>query len=111
MILFQSSLFLFLLGNVLQHVSPQKINPYFGFRTKKSMKNQKNWEISQKAFSKYMTKIFSYSCLSSIPLLIIDILFITFQKDTLLTYSLIVQSLILVILLFTIYLKVNKKMR
>lgn len=110
MILFQSSLFLFLLGNLFQNFPPQKINPYFGFRIKKSMKNQKNWEISQKEIAIQLKRIFSYTCLFSISLLILDIFLIVLKKDSILTLSLTSQGIILSILLLKAYIKTNKKL-
>lgn len=47
MALFPSSIFLFMLGNLFVHYPPEHINHYWGFRTKKSMKNNKNWKIAQ----------------------------------------------------------------
>lgn len=110
MILFQSSLFLFLLGNLFQNLPPQKINSYFGFRTKKSMKNQKNWEISQREIAIQLKKIFSYTCLYSTSLLILDIFLIILNKDTTLTFSIISQGIILSVLLLKAYIKTNKKL-
>ncbi|WP_238989591.1 SdpI family protein [Staphylococcus ursi] len=57
MILLPSSLFLFLLAIVFQHIVSQKINYFFGFRTRKTMKNQKNWEIAQVSFVRQLKVI------------------------------------------------------
>lgn len=110
MILFSSSLFLFLLAHVFQHHPPQEINHFIGFRTRKSMKNQKNWEIAQVAFARQMKVISGYTTLFSIILCIADIVFIIVDNDTLFVTSIMIQSIVLVGILMSVYLNVNKKL-
>ncbi|MDE9799699.1 SdpI family protein [Staphylococcus delphini] len=110
MILFSSSLFLFLLARVFQHHPPQEINYFVGFRTRKSMKNQNNWEIAQVAFARQLKVIFKYTALYSIILCIADIVFIILHNDVLLIPSLMIQMLMLIGILLAVYLKVNKKL-
>ncbi|EGQ3214423.1 SdpI family protein [Staphylococcus pseudintermedius] len=110
MILFSSCLFLFLLAIAFQHNPPQEINYFIGFRTKKSMKNQKNWEIAQVAFAHQMKVISGYTALCSILLCIVDIVLIVLDNDVLFVASMVTQAIVLIGILLTVYLKVNKKL-
>ena len=47
MLLFLSSIFMIFLGNLILKNPPEKINYFYGFRTKKSMKTQENWYKAQ----------------------------------------------------------------
>ncbi|HDK5689829.1 TPA: SdpI family protein [Staphylococcus pseudintermedius] len=110
MILFSSCLFLFLLAIAFQHNPPQEINYFIGFRTKKSMKNQKNWEIAQVAFAHQMKVISGYTALCSILLCIVDIVLIVLDNDVLFVASMMTQAIVLIGILLAVYLKVNKKL-
>lgn len=110
MILFSSSLFLFLLAHAFQHHPPKEINYFIGFRTRKSMKNQKNWEIAQVAFACQLKVISGYTALYSILLCIADIVLIILENDALLVTSMMIQSIVLVGILLVVYLNVNKKL-
>lgn len=41
------------LALILKVYPPNKINPYYGYRTKKSMNSEKNWKIANYIFSNY----------------------------------------------------------
>ncbi|ELK4476356.1 SdpI family protein [Staphylococcus pseudintermedius] len=110
MILFSSCLFLFLLAIAFQHNPPQEINYFIGFRTRKSMKNQKNWEIAQVAFAHQLKVISSYTALCSILLCILDIVLIVLDNDVLFVASMVTQAIVLIGILLAVYLKVNKKL-
>lgn len=110
MILFSSCLFLFLLAIAFQHNPPQEINYFIGFRTRKSMKNQKNWEIDQVAFAHQLKVISGYTALCSILLCIVDIVLIVLDNDVLFVASMVTQAIVLIGILLTVYLKVNKKL-
>ncbi|HGH5547945.1 TPA: SdpI family protein [Staphylococcus pseudintermedius] len=110
MILFSSCLFLFLLAIAFQHNPPQEINYFIGFRTKKSMKNQKNWEIAQVAFAHQMKVISGYTALCSILLCIVDIVLIVLDNDVLFVASMVTQAIVIIGILLAVYLKVNKKL-
>ncbi|MDE9751715.1 SdpI family protein [Staphylococcus delphini] len=110
MILFSSSLFLFLLARVFQYYPPQEINYFVGFRTRKSMKNQNNWEIAQVAFARLLKVISGYTALYSILLCIVDIVLIVLDNDVILVISMIIQAIVLIGILLAVYLKVNKKL-
>lgn len=53
-------------------ISPGDINKLMGYRTKKSMMNQKNWDVGQKYSSHFMYKIFGLFLPCSIPFMIFD---------------------------------------
>ncbi|WP_214541504.1 SdpI family protein [Staphylococcus pseudintermedius] len=110
MILFSSCLFLFLLAIAFQHNPPQEINYFIVFRTRKSMKNQKNWEIAQVAFAHQMKVISGYTALCSILLCIVDIVLIVLDNDVLFVASMVTQAIVLIGILLAVYLKVNKKL-
>ncbi|EHT8043962.1 SdpI family protein [Staphylococcus pseudintermedius] len=110
MILFSSCLFLFLLAIAFQHNPPQEINYFIGFRTRKSMKNQKNWEIAQVAFAHQLKVISGYTALCSILLCIVDIVLIVLDNDVLFVASMVTQAIVLIGILLTVYLQVNKKL-
>ncbi|EGQ2844926.1 SdpI family protein [Staphylococcus pseudintermedius] len=110
MILFSSCLFLFLLAIAFQHNPPQEINYFIGFRTRKSMKNQKNWEIAQVAFAHQMKVISGYTALCSILLCIVDMVLIVLDNDVLFVASMVTQAIVLIGILLAVYLKVNKKL-
>ncbi|HGH0839913.1 TPA: SdpI family protein [Staphylococcus pseudintermedius] len=110
MILFSSCLFLFVLAIAFQHNPPQEINYFIGFRTRKSMKNQKNWEIAQVAFAHQLKVISGYTALCSILLCIVDIVLIVLDNDVLFVASMVTQAIVLIGILLAVYLKVNKKL-
>lgn len=110
MVLFPSSIFLFMLGKLFIQSPPKEINNYWGFRTKKSMDNNENWKKAQKEFGIQSQKLFMYTSLFSLTLLLIDILLIIYNKSNILTLSLIIQSVVLILLLLLLYLNINKKL-
>ncbi|MTV19255.1 hypothetical protein FMF07_00665 [Staphylococcus delphini] len=109
MILFSSGLFLFLLAIAFEHHRPQEINYFIGFRTRKSMKNQNNWEVTQDTFARLLKVIAGYTVLCSILLCIVDIVLIVLDSDVILVISMIIQAIVLIGILLAVYLKVNKK--
>ncbi|WP_452228698.1 SdpI family protein [Lacinutrix sp. MEBiC02404] len=46
-----------LTGIIMQLFPPKKINPLYGYRTRNSMKNQNNWDFTQKYAAKLLTII------------------------------------------------------
>lgn len=55
--------FMFLLAMVLKQYPPKKINHLYGYRTKRSMKNQLIWNAANKFSAKVFLKICLYSFL------------------------------------------------
>lgn len=106
MILLATSFMLFLISKMLMDSPPGKINKLYGYRTKKSMLNQENWNLAQKKSSEVMYKTNVYLLMSSIPFVIVDAIFLfIYPNDTLLTISLFLQTGIIVVgFLFVFYL-------
>jgi len=57
------SIFILLLGILLKIYPPKNINPYYGYRTIRSIKNKENWEIANKLYSDLLMK-FSFLTVS-----------------------------------------------
>ncbi|EJE11701.1 SdpI family protein [Staphylococcus epidermidis] len=110
MLLFPSSIFIILLGIIFIKTPPESRNHIYGFRTKKSMKNQKNWDKAQIIYGKYTKQFFSYSLYFSLMPLALDIFALITKNDNTIFWSFIFQGLILCILLFYINFKVNKEL-
>ena len=110
MLLFPSSIFMILLGVLFIKTPPKNINHIYGFRTKNSMKNQKNWDKAQIISGKYTKQFFSYSLYFSVIPLALDIFALITKNDDIILWSIIFQGLILCILLFYIIPKVNKEL-
>ncbi len=50
-------------------IKKDTINPILGYRTKRAMKNQRNWDFAQNYFSKYWLYSILVMCISQIPIL------------------------------------------
>ncbi|TYP76976.1 SdpI family protein [Aquimarina intermedia] len=84
----------------------KKINNLYGYRTPRSMINQKNWDIAQEYFPK---KLFWFSLFSVAVLLILSI-FISLSAALLIAMGLWLISSFVTILLTEMHLKrLNKK--
>lgn len=46
-----------LCGLIFRFFPPQKINPFLGYRTKSSMRNQETWEIANRFAARLMTQL------------------------------------------------------
>lgn len=55
--LFFSGLAFCVVGIIMFYFPPKNINSLYGYRTKNSMKNQKNWDFSQKYSAKLLSLI------------------------------------------------------
>lgn len=98
MILFSASLMLFLIGKMLMDAPPGNINKFSGYRTKKSMLNQENWNLAQIISSKYLYKSNIFMLMSSIPFLIVDVIFLfVISNEVAFTISIFIQGGIVVI--------------
>ncbi|MDO5511069.1 MAG: SdpI family protein [Weeksellaceae bacterium] len=57
----------FLLAGAFMHnFPPKEINPLYGYRTRRSMKNQKNWEFAQEYSAKKLLQTGALLLISSI---------------------------------------------
>ncbi|MGN5884216.1 SdpI family protein [Staphylococcus simulans] len=110
MVLFPSSIFLLILGKLFQQIPPDDINPFWGFRTKKSKKNKENWILAQKEFSLQSINMFKYAAFISFFWLLADIAFLFLNNDKIMVISVLLQSLILLGLLVVLYINVNNKL-
>lgn len=80
---------------------PKAINSFYGYRTKKSVKNKENWDFANRTFTNYLLKF-------SLLLVIIQIL-IWFLLGG--VYSVMISSFIwVIILILSVYLT-EKKMK
>lgn len=89
--LFFTGLLFIILGCIMLRYPPKDINYMYGYRTKRSMKNQVNWDFAQKYSSKLMLKYGVFMCLiqlvlfsifhslNSLNKIILSIVFIVFS--------------------------------
>ena len=110
MVLLPSSILILLINTIMQHMLPIKQNKLLGFRTRKSMRNNENWDKAQHLSILYTKRYFYVSCIMSVPLLIIDIVLIVTHIDTFILISVIVQSTYLIAILFFIIYKVDRQL-
>ncbi|HDA2022127.1 TPA: SdpI family protein [Staphylococcus aureus] len=110
MLLFPSSIFMIFLGHLILKNPPEKINHFYGFRTKKSMKTQENWYKAQIICGLYLKHFFKYSLGFSVIFIILDAFSLITNKESIIQWSVIIQSIILCVLLLYIIPKTNKKL-
>lgn len=110
MTLLPCSLMSVLIGRLFLNVPPQQINYFFGFRSRKAMKNQENWDRAQKLFAELFEKVFRYTLMVSVVIFVMDIAFLIAGYDNLLLTSVISQAIILFVLCFAVYWHVNRQL-
>lgn len=110
MLLFPSSIFMIFLGNLILKNPPERINYLYGFRTKKSMKNQENWYKAQIICGLYLKYFFKFSLCFSVIFIVLDAFSLITTKENIILWSVIIQSIILCVLLLYIIPKTNKKL-
>lgn len=110
MILTTSSIFLFLIAKLMKDSPQKEINNFIVYRSKRSMKSKKNWDISQVYSMKLMHAIFFKTFLFSLPLLIIDI-FLIFNNENIFLVSLTIQTIILFSLFYLVFKKTENKLK
>ncbi len=110
MILLILSLVLLVVSNLMKNNPPTKINSFYGFRTKKSMKNEKSWHLAQKLLGIFQKKsypsIFDGYCFFSIEIYSLAIL----KNENFFVSVLMGESLILILILCLIVHEVNKQL-
>lgn len=93
------AIFILFLGVLLKIYPPKNINPYYGYRTIRSIKNKENWRIANKVYSDLLMK-FSFSTI------FLQIIFYLFFNGLI---SLIIASLLWIFsIFFPIYLTEKK---
>lgn len=111
MILLILSFILMFVSNVMKNNPPKEINSYYGFRTKKSMKNEESWQLAQKLSGDFSRK-------NVIPVFLLGILFLSIEiyvsailkNENFFVGALIVESLLLIGVLCSIIYRVNKQL-
>lgn len=61
-----------IVGRYLKRNPPKKINPYKGYRTKRSKASQEAWDHAQLYSAEVMQKVAMYMGLASIPFLLLE---------------------------------------
>lgn len=74
------------------------------------MKNQQNWERAQVLFGEVFEKIFRYALIVSIVWFMIDVALLIVDYENILLVSDISQAIILFILMFIVYQRVNREL-
>ena len=99
MLLFPMSLFMIVVGISYSKTYPKERNRWYGFRSKKSMKNDEIWLKAQFLFIQYNKSIFKYSAMFSVVFVICDIALIILKLEDQLMGSILIQTGIILILL------------
>lgn len=60
------------IGRYMKRKPPEKINPYQGYRTKRSKQSQEAWDFAQVYSAELLTKVGLYMAIASIPFLFIS---------------------------------------
>ena len=64
---------LLLAGLIMLYKPPKKINDFYGYRTKQSMKNQAHWDFAQEFSSQKLIQSGFYYSLSALPFLFFEV--------------------------------------
>ena len=110
MLLFPMSLFMIVVGISYSKTYPKERNRWYGFRSKKSMKNDEIWLKAQFLFIQYNKSIFKYSAMFSVVFVICDIALIILKLQDQLMGSILIQTGIILILLGALHWIVNRKL-
>ncbi|WP_157728653.1 SdpI family protein [Staphylococcus muscae] len=78
------------------------MNYFFGFRSKKAMKSQKNWNQAQKLYAEMLVKACRYTLIVSVVPLIIDIALLIMNNDKLFITSVISQAITFLLVHFVV---------
>ncbi|UXR71742.1 SdpI family protein [Staphylococcus sp. IVB6238] len=110
MILLISSFISLMITRLFVGAPPIHMNYFSGFRSKKAMKSQKNWERAQKLYTELFVKACHYTWVVSVVPLIIDIALLIMNNDKLFITSIISQVIIFFLVHFVVYWKVNRQL-
>lgn len=87
-------------GLLMYFKPPKEINSFFGFRTMKSGKSQRNWDIAQKLCGKYMIIIGGLSSIiSAISMILLTKGIISYD---LAEYMMLIPVILLIIMIFVV---------
>lgn len=97
----------FLVGLLMKMYPPKKINYFVGYRTRKSMRNKKNWDVANKYCGEIMIKLGFSLFLISLLIFILSIFkVIIFTEDMLLVITLF-ETFVVFIPVFIVENKLN----
>lgn len=109
--LINATIILCLIGKFLKDEPIKKANNFVGYRTKKALANDYNWNLAQKTAFELMYKIFFIVSTIFVPFIIIDILSIVgILSDSIFTWSIIFQSANIVVGFILIFVLTEKKL-
>ncbi len=86
-------------GAYFRKNAPKEINPYFGYRTKRSMRNQKTWQYAHKHCGRLWFVIGLIMLLLSYALMVVMLLTLNRDSTTVGTYGGIICGIQCVILI------------
>lgn len=110
MILLPLSIVMGCFGYIFKFHPPTERNGWYGYRTKKSMANDRNWIKAQKQFVTYSLKYLWFLLLFGIIGLVIEIVGIMRSTDAIIMTGLGIELVIMVWYLFIIYWKVEREL-
>ncbi|GAB7308504.1 MULTISPECIES: SdpI family protein [Enterococcus] len=89
----------------------KKINKYVGFRTKESMKNQRNWDLAQREMIRFSKKLVFPSVVMGCAFLLAEIYFLfIYQSENLFSLLMIMEGIISVFMFAKMYLHVKRSL-
>ena len=94
---------IFILALLYAKYPPKKINPYYGHRTKRSMKNEHSWKIA----NKYSSRLMIYLGLIIMAFQVLFALLFKFDTAVLATIGIMITGLITIVYLTEKHLKAN----
>ncbi|MEX2948426.1 hypothetical protein ABH521_007085 [Staphylococcus warneri] len=110
MLILPMSLLIIVIGILYSKAYPKEGNRWYGFRSKKSMKNDEIWLKAQLLFIQYNKIIFKYSAIFSIIFIVSDIVLIILKLEYQLMGSILIQTGIILILLGALHWIVDRKL-
>ncbi|MBU6947439.1 SdpI family protein [Staphylococcus haemolyticus] len=110
MILLPLSIIMGCVGYIFKCHPPTERNGWYGYRTKKSMANDRNWIKAQKQYAIYSLKYLWVIILFGIIGLMIEIVGIVSNNDLIIMAGLVIELVVMVWYLFIIYWKVEREL-
>lgn len=110
MILLIGSFISLMITRLFVGAPPIHMNYFSGFRSKKAMKSQKNWDRAQKLYAELFVKACRYMLVVSVVPLIIDIALLVMNNDKLFITSFISQTIIFLLVHFVVCWKVDRQL-
>ena len=109
--LINATIILCLIGKFFKEEPIKKANNFVGYRTKRALANDHNWNLAQKTAFELMYKIFFIISTLLVPFVVIDILsLIGLLGDAIVIWSIIFQAVNIVVGFILIFLLTEKKL-